>query len=84
VVNEAGASPTRRSSPGRALPVNEKMKIWREEQFGPWFQLRSTTDVETPIRYVTESDFGQQVSLFGNDPAQLAKLIDLSSTKSAA
>jgi glyceraldehyde-3-phosphate dehydrogenase (NADP+) len=32
--------------------------------------------VAEPVRYITDSDYGQQVSLFGRDPAQLATLID--------
>ena len=28
------------------------------------------------MRYVVESNFGQQVSIFGNDPATIATLID--------
>jgi glyceraldehyde-3-phosphate dehydrogenase (NADP+) len=34
------------------------------------------SDVETPIRYIVSSDYGQQVSLFGRDADLLARLID--------
>lgn len=33
-------------------------------------------DLEEPIRYISESTFGQQVALFGNDADQLARLVD--------
>ncbi|MFZ5952448.1 MAG: aldehyde dehydrogenase family protein, partial [Candidatus Rifleibacteriota bacterium] len=33
-------------------------------------------NVDDVINYVVESDYGQQVSLFGKDPAQMAKLVD--------
>lgn len=34
------------------------------------------SDIEEPIRYLVESDYGQQASVFGSDPDLLARLID--------
>ena len=33
-------------------------------------------DIDEPMRYVVESDYGQQVSVFGTDPKQIAALLD--------
>jgi len=34
------------------------------------------TNLETPIRYLLESNYGQQVSIFGRDPDTIAQLVD--------
>ncbi len=62
--------------PALVYPVNERMRLYREEQFGPVIPVIPFSDMETPIRYIEESDYGQQVSIFGRDPQLLAELID--------
>ncbi|SFW80647.1 NADP-dependent glyceraldehyde-3-phosphate dehydrogenase [Chitinophaga sancti] len=62
--------------PAVLYPVNDKMKLYREEQFGPVIPVLPFDDIETPIDYLIQSDHGQQVSLFSNDPNELASLID--------
>jgi glyceraldehyde-3-phosphate dehydrogenase (NADP+) len=62
--------------PAVLYPVNEKMKVYREEQFGPVIPVLPFDDIETPIEYLIHSDHGQQVSLFSNDADELASLID--------
>ncbi|TAE30224.1 MAG: NADP-dependent glyceraldehyde-3-phosphate dehydrogenase [Cytophagales bacterium] len=62
--------------PAVVYPVAEGMKLYREEQFGPVVPVVPFIDVEQPIQYIISSDHGQQVSLFGTDPDQLAHLID--------
>lgn len=62
--------------PAVLYPVNNKMKLYREEQFGPLIPVIPFDDIETPIEYLIESDHGQQVSLFSNDAGELASLID--------
>lgn len=57
-------------------PVNETMRIYREEQFGPVIPVVPFDDVEEPISYLINSDHGQQVSLFGSNPDKLSALID--------
>jgi glyceraldehyde-3-phosphate dehydrogenase (NADP+) len=77
VVNEGGG--TVRESifyPALVYPVSEQMRLYREEQFGPVIPVLSFTDIETPVDYITASDYGQQVSLFGRDTGILAGLID--------
>jgi len=62
--------------PAVVYPISSDMKLYREEQFGPVVPVVPFDDIETPIEYLIESDHGQQVSLFGSDSEQLAKLID--------
>ena len=77
VCNAAGGQ--RRHSffyPALVYPVAAGMRLYAEEQFGPVIPVVPFDDIEEPIRYVVESNFGQQLSLFGSDPATLAPLID--------
>lgn len=62
--------------PAVLYPVNDKMKLYREEQFGPVIPILPFDDIETPIDYLIQSSHGQQVSLFSNDADELASLID--------
>lgn len=62
--------------PAVLYPVAAGMRLYSEEQFGPIVPVVPFDHVEEPVRYITESDYGQQVSLFGRDPVQLAGLID--------
>ena len=62
--------------PAVLFPVKEDMKLYREEQFGPVVPVATFEDVETALQYVITSDHGQQVSVFGNDPDRIAKLVD--------
>ena len=52
------------------------MKIYREEQFGPVVPVASFANMEEPIQYLIDSPHGQQVSIFGNDPDEIAHLVD--------
>jgi glyceraldehyde-3-phosphate dehydrogenase (NADP+) len=63
-------------TPAVVYPVAAGMRLYIEEQFGPIVPIVAFDDVSEAVRYITESDYGQQVSLFGRDPAQLAELID--------
>jgi len=63
-------------TPAVVYPVAAGMRLYSEEQFGPIVPVVPFDDVAEPVRYITDSDYGQQVSLFGRDPAQLAELID--------
>ncbi len=62
--------------PAVLYPVNEKMSIYHEEQFGPVVPIVPFNADEEAIQYVLNSNFGQQVSLFGKDSKQLAKMMD--------
>jgi glyceraldehyde-3-phosphate dehydrogenase (NADP+) len=67
--------------PAVLYPVNDKMRIYYEEQFGPVVPIIAYDDVEDPMHYVVNSNFGQQVSIFGNDSKTIAKLIDMFSNQ---
>lgn len=62
--------------PTVVYPVNDKMRIYTEEQFGPVVPVAVYDEIEEAINYVVMSDYGQQVSLFGKDPKEMASLID--------
>lgn len=56
-------------------PVRPGMKVYSEEQFGPLIPLVSYDKIETPVRYITRSPFGQQLSIFGTEVETLACLV---------
>ncbi|AJO79355.1 NADP-dependent glyceraldehyde-3-phosphate dehydrogenase [Pseudomonas sp. MRSN 12121] len=62
--------------PAVLYPVNSQMRVYQEEQFGPVVPIVPYRDLETVIDYVLESDFGQQLSIFGTEPAQVGRLVD--------
>jgi len=62
--------------PAVLYPVNEKMKIYHEEQFGPIVPILTYKDIKEPMRYLMESNYGQQVSIFGKNSDEIAKMID--------
>ncbi len=62
--------------PAILFPVNHKMKIYTEEQFGPIIPVIPFDNIEEPIQYIIESTHGQQVSLFSRNQSELASLID--------
>lgn len=62
--------------PAVMYPVNSKMRLYTEEQFGPIVPIVSFDDDEDPIQYVVNSNFGQQVSIFGSDSKHIAQFMD--------
>ena len=52
------------------------MNVYHEEQFGPVVPVVPFDDIEEAIQYVVNSNFGQQVSIFGNDSKQISRMID--------
>ena len=57
-------------------PVHSKMKIYWEEQFGPVIPLVLYDKIEMPITYIINSQFGQQLSIFGTKVRAIAHLIN--------
>lgn len=57
-------------------PVNNKMRLYSEEQFGPVIPIVAYDNDEEAIQYVVNSNFGQQVSIFGTDSKRVAKFMD--------
>ena len=77
VVNEGGGTTVNSFVyPAVLYPVNSKMKVYSEEQFGPLVPIVPFDDVEEPIQYIIDSSHGQQVSIFGTNADQIAHLID--------
>lgn len=62
--------------PAVLYPVTPEMRVYQEEQFGPLIPVVPYRDLHTVINYVRESDYGQQLSLFGNNPQQVGSLVD--------
>ncbi|WP_299433063.1 NADP-dependent glyceraldehyde-3-phosphate dehydrogenase [uncultured Maribacter sp.] len=62
--------------PAVVYPVSKDMRVYQEEQFGPIIPIVPFTDIEEPLDDMAESNYGQQVSLFGKDIYALAPLID--------
>lgn len=63
--------------PAVLYPVSRDMRVYQEEQFGPVIPVISFENFDTPLDDMATSDYGQQVSVFGRDPNQLAHLIDV-------
>jgi glyceraldehyde-3-phosphate dehydrogenase (NADP+) len=57
-------------------PVSKDMRVYEEEQFGPIIPVLSFKDISEPLDDMAESNYGQQVSLFGKDVYSLSPLID--------
>ena len=77
IVNEGGGTTVNSFVyPAVLYPVNRKMKVYSEEQFGPLIPIVPFDDMEEPIQYIIDSSHGQQVSIFGSNPDQIANLID--------
>jgi len=77
VLNEGGGSVHKTFFfPAVLYPVSESMRVYHEEQFGPVVPIVPYTDLDTHVNYVYNSHYGQQLSIFGKDPAVIAKLVD--------
>lgn len=77
VVNAGGG--THRQSffyPALLSPVTPQMRLYHEEQFGPLVPVVPYRELEEVIDYVLQSDYGQQLSIFGNDAGQVSQLVD--------
>jgi len=62
--------------PAVLYPVTKEMRVYEEEQFGPVIPVVPFTEIDQPLNDMAESNYGQQVSLFGKDVRTLAPLID--------
>ena len=63
--------------PAVLYPVTKDMRVYQEEQFGPIVPVVSFDSIEHPLNDMAESDYGQQVSIFGRHHTKLARLIDI-------
>jgi glyceraldehyde-3-phosphate dehydrogenase (NADP+) len=62
--------------PSVLYPINKEMRVYHEEQFGPVVPIITFKDIQEPLTDMAESNYGQQVSLFGQDIKTIAPLID--------
>lgn len=77
VINEKGGERTENYIfPAVLFPVDKTMRVFHEEQFGPLVPIVSFSDIDEPIDDIADSNYGQQVSLFGENPHTLSPLID--------
>jgi glyceraldehyde-3-phosphate dehydrogenase (NADP+) len=63
--------------PALIYPVNAEMRLYKEEQFGPLIPVVPFDDIEVPVEYIIQSRYGQQVSIFSNNPEVIADLADV-------
>lgn len=61
-------------APSVLFPVTPDMRVFREEQFGPIAPVALFDDAQEALRAIAASSYGQQASIFGSDPRQLAEL----------
>jgi glyceraldehyde-3-phosphate dehydrogenase (NADP+) len=77
VINEGGGTIHHTFyAPAVVYPVNKDMKLYHEEQFGPVVPIVPFSTIQEVIDYMVESNYGQQVSIFGTDKDDMANLID--------
>jgi len=62
--------------PSVLYPVTKDMEVYKDEQFGPVIPIISFKNINEPLNDMAESNYGQQVSLFGKDTKTLGPLID--------
>ncbi|WP_419785234.1 NADP-dependent glyceraldehyde-3-phosphate dehydrogenase [Pseudodesulfovibrio sp.] len=62
--------------PALLYDVKPDMRVYQEEQFGPIVPVVPFDDEREPLEYQVSSNYGQQMSIFGSDPDQVARFID--------
>lgn len=78
ILNEKGGKTTDNYIyPAVLYPVTENMRVYQEEQFGPVIPIKSFNDIQVLLDEIANSNYGQQVSLFGDNVDALAPLIDV-------
>nr|WP_315252635.1 NADP-dependent glyceraldehyde-3-phosphate dehydrogenase [uncultured Flavobacterium sp.] len=77
VINEKGGEHSDNFIfPAILFPINKEMRVYHEEQFGPVVPVLTFKDIQEPLNDMAESNYGQQVSLFGKNIKTIAPLID--------
>ncbi|MBL8622194.1 MAG: aldehyde dehydrogenase family protein [Myxococcales bacterium] len=62
--------------PAVVYPVAPAARLYQEEQFGPVVPVTTFRDLGEIDQFMRTSAYGQQVALFGQDPRELATLVD--------
>ncbi len=77
IMNEgAGRKSATSFFPAVLYPVNEEMRIYHEEQFGPVVPVVPYDDLEEVMSSIARSDYGQQCSIFSQDASTVAYAVD--------
>ena len=74
--NNGGISCENYVFPAVLYPVTKDMDVYKYEQFGPVVPIISFSDINKPLEDMAESNYGQQVSVFGKNTSTLGPLID--------
>jgi glyceraldehyde-3-phosphate dehydrogenase (NADP+) len=78
VLNKKGGEMTENYTyPAVIYPIDKSMNLYHGEQFGPVVPIISYKDINEPLDAMADSDYGQQVSLFGRDVRKIGPLIDI-------
>ena len=77
IINEKGGEISKNYIyPAVLYPVTKEMRVYKEEQFGPVVPIKPFKDIQEILDEMADSNYGQQVSLFGKDIQEIAPLID--------
>lgn len=77
IINENGGRKVKTFFyPAVLYPVNHNMRVYYEEQFGPVIPVVPFEQDTEPVQFVVNSNYGQQVSVFGKSGKVLARYID--------
>lgn len=71
-----GASHATFFRPAVVYPVAPAARLYQEEQFGPIVPVTTFRELGEIDHFMRTSAYGQQVALFGQDPRELATLVD--------
>lgn len=61
--------------PAILYPVNMKMKVYYEEQFGPVVPIVPFDNADEVVEYISNSHFGQQVSIFSEKEERIKEFL---------
>jgi len=64
-------------SPTVLTGVKQNMRIYQEEQFGPVVPIVVFDEINETLDYIDNSEYGQQVALFGRDPKIMGPALDV-------
>ena len=62
--------------PAVVFPVTPAMRLYHEEQFGPIIPVAEYDAIDEALDVVIRSPYGQQASVFGQDPAMVGQVVD--------
>lgn len=63
--------------PAVLFPVNEQMRAFKEEQFGPLIPITTFENLNEPLHFIETSNYGQQAAVFGKNTNQIADVTDV-------